>query len=276
MEAFEWVKASAGRHRVYLKHFMRADDAANPAGWPDLLGRIEAAAGSGPLSRQHASELEALSERLKRIRAGEDSEEEWRTVIQMVDHLVRDGVPPSNRELRDALLGVLEDLPERDDLPDGCRRVLIEIDRYLATAIGDGQTVGFACSGGGSGGGRTTAPGAKRGADRGDAAQGTSGRFAAGARAFRVDLDRDQGAPVDRFIRADDCEGGSGGGVAGDSVVEPCVRRCAANSATGTTSRWCDCPGAIARTRSLPRSWRNAAGNFRGQVESLFLNDTSG
>ena len=33
LEVFEWVKASAARHRVYLKRFMRADDLADPAGW---------------------------------------------------------------------------------------------------------------------------------------------------------------------------------------------------------------------------------------------------
>ncbi len=132
MEVFEWVKACAGRHRIYLKRFMRADDVANPAGWPDLLGRIEAAAGSGQLSRKHAADLEALREHVKRIKAGENSEQEWQTVIRMVDELVGDGVPPSNRDIRDSLVGVLEDVPEREGLPDGFRRVLIEIDRYLA------------------------------------------------------------------------------------------------------------------------------------------------
>ena len=51
--------------------------------------------------------------------------------MQIVSELVESGVPPSNREIREALLSVIEGLPERHDLPDGFRRVVREIDRYL-------------------------------------------------------------------------------------------------------------------------------------------------
>jgi hypothetical protein len=50
-----------------------------------------------------------------------------------VDEMVREGVPPSHRELRELLLPVIDDLPDRDLLPDGFRLVLREIDRFLAT-----------------------------------------------------------------------------------------------------------------------------------------------
>ena len=132
LEVFEWVKATAARHRIYLKRFMRADDLANPAGWSDLLARIETTAGSGQLSRQQAAELERITEGVKRIEAGGDIEQEWQAVIQIVNQLVVDGVPPSNREIRNALLNVIDDLPEGIVLPDGFRRALTEIDRYLA------------------------------------------------------------------------------------------------------------------------------------------------
>jgi hypothetical protein len=132
LEVFEWVKASAARQHVYVKRFMRADDLANPAGWSDLLMRIERAAASGQLGRQHAGALEQIKDRLTRIRAGEDAEQEWQAVIQIVDTLVESGVPPSNREIRDALLPVIDGIPERKELPDGFRLVLREIDRYLA------------------------------------------------------------------------------------------------------------------------------------------------
>jgi hypothetical protein len=54
-------------------------------------------------------------------------------VIRAVDELVGGGVPPSDREIRELLLSVLDDLPDRDDFPDGFRLVLREIDRFLAT-----------------------------------------------------------------------------------------------------------------------------------------------
>ena len=50
-----------------------------------------------------------------------------------MDEMVGEGVPPSDREIRDLLLPVIDDLPDRDDLPHGFQLVLREIDRYLAT-----------------------------------------------------------------------------------------------------------------------------------------------
>lgn len=52
-----------------------------------------------------------------------------------MEEMVGDGVPPSNREIRDLLLPVVDDLPDRDDLPPGFRLVLREIDRFLATRM---------------------------------------------------------------------------------------------------------------------------------------------
>ena len=93
LEVFEWVKTTAARQHVYLKRFMRADDVANPAGWPDLIVRIEAIALSGQLSRKQASDLEQIREPLARIQNGEDVEQDWQAVIRIVDELVEGGVP---------------------------------------------------------------------------------------------------------------------------------------------------------------------------------------
>ena len=53
-----------------------------------------------------------------------------------MDGMVGQGTPPSNREIRDLLLPVLDEIPEREDLPHGFRLVLREIDRFLATRPG--------------------------------------------------------------------------------------------------------------------------------------------
>jgi hypothetical protein len=132
LEVFQWVKASAARHHVYLKRFMRADDVANPVGWAELISRIEAMAQSGQLSRKQSSELEHIRDPLARIQDGAGVEEDWNAVIRTVDELVKGGVPASNREIRTALLPVIESLPERNDFPTGFRLVLHEIDRFLA------------------------------------------------------------------------------------------------------------------------------------------------
>ena len=41
VDVFEWLKATAAPRHVYVKRFMRADDPADPAGWRELLDRIE-------------------------------------------------------------------------------------------------------------------------------------------------------------------------------------------------------------------------------------------
>jgi hypothetical protein len=132
LDVFEWVKATAARHHVYLKRFMRADDVANPAGWAELISRIEAMVQSGQLSRKQSSELERIRDPLARIQDRGGAEEDWQAVIRTVDELVKGGVPASNREIRTALLPVIESLPERSDFPTGFRLVLHEIDRFLA------------------------------------------------------------------------------------------------------------------------------------------------
>ena len=40
----------------------------------------------------------------KRIQAGEGADHDWQAIIRIVDELVGDGVPPSNREIRELLL----------------------------------------------------------------------------------------------------------------------------------------------------------------------------
>jgi hypothetical protein len=135
LEVFEWVKTTAARQHVYLKRYMRADDVANPAGWSELIVRIEAIAQSGQLSRKQASGLEQIKEALGRIKDGRDVEQDWGTVFRTVDELVKGGVAASNRDIRDALLPVIDGLPECTDFPAGFRLVLREIDRYQARRL---------------------------------------------------------------------------------------------------------------------------------------------
>ena len=144
LEVFEWLKATAARHHVYLKRFMRADDLADPTRWSDLLARIESQAASGQLSAQHGSQIERIQDHVKRIQAEEETDHDWQAIIKTVDEMVGDGVPPSNREIRELLLPIIDDIPERDDLPDRFQLVLREIDRFLATRPGVARPSGRA------------------------------------------------------------------------------------------------------------------------------------
>ncbi len=132
LKVFEWLTATAARHHVYLKRFMRADDVANPACWPDLYSRVEALAASGQLSRQQSLEIEQIKGQVERIQANEAVDDDWQTIIKSLNALVENGLKPSSREIRELLLPVIDDIPDRDDLPDGFRLILREIDRFLA------------------------------------------------------------------------------------------------------------------------------------------------
>jgi hypothetical protein len=133
LEVFEWLTATAARHHVYLKRFMRADDVANPSHWPDLFSRIEALAASGQLSRKQSLELEQIKGRVEQIQTKEWIDHDWQAIISGLGALVENGLKPSNREIRELLLPVIDDIPDRDDLPDGFQLILREIDRFLAS-----------------------------------------------------------------------------------------------------------------------------------------------
>jgi hypothetical protein len=127
------VRETASRSRIFVKRYMRADDLADPAGWPALIARIESLTISGEQSRQQKARIERVRHHLDIVRQGNSSEQDWQAVVDAVEEMVADGVPPSNREVRDLLLPVVDDLPDRDDLPPGFRLVLREIDRFLGT-----------------------------------------------------------------------------------------------------------------------------------------------
>ena len=64
---------------------------------------------------------------------GKGSASDWGKVIDAVDTLVGQGIPPSNTDLRDMLLPIVDDLPETSEIPEGFGRALREIDGHLAT-----------------------------------------------------------------------------------------------------------------------------------------------
>jgi hypothetical protein len=143
VQVFEWLKAATARHRVFLRRFMRSDDPADPAGWPDLLARIEKiAAKHGQARRPSRLEplFQALRAHLANLRGGEAAEPDWREVIRDVEELVSNGLPPSNRQIRELLLPAINELPDSADLPPGFRLVLREIDRFLATAAAPAES----------------------------------------------------------------------------------------------------------------------------------------
>ena len=130
--------------QIFISRFMRLDDPADPTRWNDLQERI------GQLD----SEIEEIRQRDKQrvkllkkaqyhariIGDGKGTEADWKKVIEAVDMLVTEGMPPSNTDLRDMLVPIVDEIPEVD-IPDGFQRVLGEVDRYLATQMPPAQQI---------------------------------------------------------------------------------------------------------------------------------------
>jgi hypothetical protein len=132
---FDWLTTTAARHRIFIKRYMRADSPADPTRWADLLSRVEKLADRhDPSSRhsQHELLFDRLRLRLDDLSQSGGTQTEWRAVIEAVDQMVSEGMPPSNRSIRDLLLPLINELPDAGDLPPGFRLVLREIDRFLA------------------------------------------------------------------------------------------------------------------------------------------------
>jgi hypothetical protein len=132
-QVFAWLKATAQDRQLFIRRFMRSDDAANPAEWAYLDARIDALGAELEEVRKRARHRKKLLGKLRylvrSVAAGE--EDRWPALAAAVDELVQAGVPPSNRELRELLLQVLEDIPDLPDPPRGFGLALRELDRYL-------------------------------------------------------------------------------------------------------------------------------------------------
>ncbi|MGA2035646.1 MAG: hypothetical protein ABSG68_25640 [Thermoguttaceae bacterium] len=136
---FTWLRQTATEQQIFIARFMRMDDPANPTLWHDLQERI------GQLDsdieeirqrdKQRVKTLKKAQYHARIIREGKGTVEDWKKVTEAVDVLVTEGLPPSNTDLRDMLVPIVDDIPDANGLREGFRRVLAEVDRYLATQM---------------------------------------------------------------------------------------------------------------------------------------------
>ncbi len=102
---FQWLRRRAQNERVFIERYMRLDDVADPAHWPERLERITAwceAVEQVVYRRRHTQKLFGkLRYQVGRVQQG--FADEWPRVIQTIEALVDHGTPPSNRTLRSIL-----------------------------------------------------------------------------------------------------------------------------------------------------------------------------
>ncbi len=136
-DVFHWLRDLASSRGVFVERHMRLDDPAEPSRWLRLaerIGEMRAAVQRRQSARdQRRSLLNKARYHAKRIAAAGETrdarEDDWAKVAAAVGSLVADGVPPSDREVRDILLPLVDDVPEME-LGSGMTAVLDQIDRY--------------------------------------------------------------------------------------------------------------------------------------------------
>ena len=135
---FHWLRSGASQRGVWISRYMKLDDSADPATWPDLVPRWqelrETVSATKDKDKRRKKNLKKVRYLMNHRRAHPESDrvEDWNAAIQAVTELVQDGVPPSNAELRDAIMPVLDDMPGDLEPTKEFSLVLKEIDRCLA------------------------------------------------------------------------------------------------------------------------------------------------
>lgn len=145
VQMFVHIRELGKQHQIYVPRYLRREDPAEPARWPDLADRLKAIAGrygavgsgSGVASaaadpskvRQKA--LGNLKYKLKKM--ADDPAgiaDEWPRVVELLDQAVSAGVPPTSLEFRDILLPVYDQVPHELPTTPGVERVFRAVELY--------------------------------------------------------------------------------------------------------------------------------------------------
>jgi hypothetical protein len=136
---FQWLKQTGSEQQILIRRHMRKDDPADPALGSDLRERIQQLEERIHNNRGRAKRYRGLFSKLRyhlkliEQNRGQDRSYDWQKVSEAVEELVEEGLPPSNRELRDLLLPVADEMPDALEVPKNFRLVLRELDGYLSS-----------------------------------------------------------------------------------------------------------------------------------------------
>ena len=138
VQVFNWLRETASERSIFIQHHMRADDPADPSKWANLAKRIKAIRPQAQNSKQPNKKCRKLLGKVRyqlglMVEPLQSSEDYWKRVAETINELLSHGLLPSNVELRDLLLPVIDNMPDLQNIPKGFRLVLREMDRYLAS-----------------------------------------------------------------------------------------------------------------------------------------------
>ena len=133
-KVYEWLKSTADRKRMYLEQYMRRDDPADPSILDETCSVLARTNEMVDEKRQAAKQRKACFGKLryhaKLIGDGRGTENDRRSIVEAVEEILRLGVPPSNVEIRQSLLPIIDQVSDGSDLPKGISLVLREIERF--------------------------------------------------------------------------------------------------------------------------------------------------
>ena len=136
--AYDWLRGVAAREQIYIRRHMRLDDPADPSPLAEFEARLEDLDTRFREVRGRAKRKKSALNRLRyhaKLIGEGGGEHDWRKVAGAIEEMVVEGVPASNVEIREALIPILDAMPDLDDLPPGYRLALREIDRYQAGRV---------------------------------------------------------------------------------------------------------------------------------------------
>lgn len=138
VEAYWWVRHAAAKAGIFIERYMRDEDPADPTRWKDLLERIN---GLAEQVEQRTAAIRVQRRLFSKLRyqleqavSGDDNHK-WESVARTLDELIRDGVHPSNLEVRDLLLPHVEVIPQIENPPQGFELVLRETRRFQESLV---------------------------------------------------------------------------------------------------------------------------------------------
>ncbi len=134
LAAYDLLRRLAEDQEVYVEQLANPKDAADLDVLFLLLQRLETLE---LRLEEWQSKISNQTELLDKLRnkAAEiaEGDTDWLSLMAIVDQLVEDGLQPSNVELRNILLSIIEDRPDGDSQPNGFLRVVREIEKFKTT-----------------------------------------------------------------------------------------------------------------------------------------------
>jgi hypothetical protein len=140
LRVFYWLRDTGEERRIFVQRYMRKNDVADPQRWPDLQRRIEGLADSvrnmqtRKLTKQHMMNKLRYHAKLIQSSPEADHAHDWDATLTAVEAMSKAGTPPSDVDIRGALLPIIESMPENVELTPSMALVVREIDHYLSTS----------------------------------------------------------------------------------------------------------------------------------------------